>query len=551
MEIQREWKILTPEIHNRKNIIQEILINRGIQDTEHFLNPSISDLLPTNNLTNISKAVKIILEGIRTNKRFGVFYDSADCDGNCAGTIMVKYLLNYTDNIQPIFMLGKKHGLASYGDLMPIVETTDILIVVDSSSEDIAQHKWLKENGVEVIVCDHHDTKERSGYATVINSQFDGYENPQLCGSGVTWKLCLAIDEATGNEYAEDYIDLCAVATIADVMSVAEEYPENRYLVYTGLKNLKNPAIKEIIGKYDFNSTSISYSIAPLFNSAARNSRNDLVVKLLLSDDSKEIKRIIGELKEIKSRQDELIKSTMNNVHFQIKTTDWENNKVVCAFIDSNEHAGVVAGATAAHYCRPAIILHNNPEQEQYKGSMRGFGIDNFKTKILETRLAWSGGHESAAGISIKKDNFDKFIKAINKSLENTEFKLRHEVDVVLKPNQISTQLIEKINEVNLVSGMGFSPIKVAIENITPMNVTVMQGKHCKFSDGQMDFIYWNNADIAKKLEPECDDCGVIVDVIGSLQTSVFRGSHNRQLIVSDIKIKQELKFLMEDDEDE
>ena len=93
-----------------EDIIETILQNRGIKDIDHFLNPQESDLLPLTDFKNIDKAGKIVLDGIKNNSKFGVYWDT-DLDGVTSGTIMTRYLKNFTDNITTYINNGKEHGL--------------------------------------------------------------------------------------------------------------------------------------------------------------------------------------------------------------------------------------------------------------------------------------------------------------------------------------------------------------------------------------------------------------------------------------------------------
>ncbi len=543
--IQKQWNILSriKKVSNYHNIIEYILRLRGVKDIQRFLNPSKKDLIDPFKLSNMKKAVSIILEGIRNNKRFSVFYDAADCDGLCAGTLMMKYLSNYTDNLQYLFVQGKKHGL-KFLDLNNIIATTDILIVVDSSSEDYEQHKYLTEHGVEVVIFDHHEAKP-SNWACIVNSQFDNYENSQLSGAGTTWKGCLAIDMITGNEYAEDYIDLACVGIIGDVMDLSESYPENRYIAKYGFDNLKNTALKTIIGNYDFNGTSVMYSIAPLLNSCARTGNNELAVKFLLEDDHRICKQYLSQIKELKKQQDKEVANIVNNLEFQIRNNGYDKNKVIVGFVESNEFAGLIGNKVSNKYQKPAIILHQPTEEsEELKGSLRSFGLDNFKDIVNSTGLAKAFGHQGAAGVFLNKNNFNSFVVRLNELLKDVEFTLTQEADIVLNPEQITFELIDELEKVNRIVGHNFKPIQIVMEKVEPENAIIMQGKHTKFTFQDIEFIKWNDLELYEQLKVD-PRMYVSLDVMGTLSSNFFRGKKTKQMILSDYKdIEIGLDFL-------
>ena len=537
----KNWIINTNPPYSH-DILSDILKSRNIKDIQHFLNPVEFDLIDPFELKNMKKSVDIILNGIKEQKRFGVFYDAADCDGLCAGQIMRSYLLNYISYIEIFFLEGKQHGI-DHLNLDDVISKVDILIIVDSSSDNFKEQQYLKDNGVEVIIYDHHPSEEKD-IVTVVNCKHGSYLNPELSGGAVTWKACMAIDITTGQEYSIETQDLAGISILADVCNIGEDYPENRYIVKQALGNLENPAIRTIIGKYDFTSTSVLFSIAPIINAAARTSNNKLVIDFLNESNPVRLAEYLRILKEFKEKQDESVENSTNNLEFQIRSLDLKKSKVIYGFTDSNEFAGLIGSKLCNKYNRPAIILHEPKDgDDEYKGSMRGYGVDDFKAIIHKSGKARCFGHVNAAGIRIKVSDFDELIKRLNNLLKDTEFIVKEEADVILKPSDITPKLIEKITEVNKISGHGFKPIAVVIENLEPDGCVLMQNKHSKFVVEGIECIKWNDSNLAKELQPE-EDCSVSVDVLGTLQLSNFAGKKSKQIIIQDYKVKQELDFL-------
>lgn len=540
----KKWNIINKTIHN-DNIVETVLKGRGIKDINHFLNPKETDMLPFNSLSNIDEARDIVLEGIRSNKRFGIFYDAADTDGITAGIIAEKVLSKYTDNIQRIYMIGKKHGLVNL-DLNIIFDNkVEILIIVDSSSDNIKQQEILFKKGITTIILDHHPTEE-SSFATLVNCKLDNYKNPELSGSAVTWKFFTYLDKATNNNYTEKYIDLCAVGLLADVCEVGERYLENRYIVKTGLENLKSPALKIAIGNYDFNSTAILFSIAPLINASARTGNNDLVINFLFEEDIRECEKYLSKLKEIKTEQDKIVEKTFNSLDSQIKSVNLEDKKIIVGFVNEEDYTGLIATQIVSKYMRPAIVLcKDQDEKKGYHGSIRGVGNENLKSTIWETGLAWVGGHESAAGIRVKKENYEELVKVLNEKFKNVDFKITQDVDIILEPEEVTLNMINQISEINKITGQGFKQIVVGMQDIIVNSLSLLQGKHIKWNCKQLEFLYWNHPDLFNQLHAGKDSC-MVVDVLGTLQINVFCGRKVQQLIVNDIKnIQEKLNFLI------
>lgn len=544
VKIQKQWNVLNKSI--KGNIIETILKGRGIKDTSHFLNPRSEDMIDFELLSNIRAARNTVLDGIKYGKRFTVLWDS-DLDGNAGGAITTLHLLNYTNQVNPIINQGKIHGLSGQNG-EDLIATTDILIAVDSLSNEHEHYKTLSDNGVKIICLDHHPSSlESQKYATVVNSQLNDYPNKMLSGSGVALKFALYIDQYTGEEFAEDLYDLAACGLIADMMDIKDSW-ENRYICWRGMNSLKNIGIQEILNNYRFDGQAISYSIAPAINACNRTSNNELAMKLLLTQDKREVKSLVKQIKEIKKQQDALVDENVNDVEFQIRNNLTEQSRVISGFVNDGGFSGLIANKLASKYQMPCIILHENEEEtEVYKGSMRSYGLENFRDVLNQTKLCKALGHEGAAGVIIPKENWSKLIQKINEVLADVEFKVTVEADIELNVKDIAFDLVQKIQQLNLITGTGFKNIQVILKNCPVDKLTLMQSKHTKFENGSVEIIHWNNPRLFEELQ--CDTKGTYktIDVCGSLSISEFAGKEKINLIVSEYgNITEELDFLRE-----
>lgn len=523
--------------------IENILRNRGIKNLKHFLNPLPSDFIPLSKLKRIFEAAEIIIKGIKENKKFTIFYD-CDLDGTAAGTIMRKYLLNFTPNVDIAYSIGKEHGLSSI-NLDNIIQNTDILIAVDSSTGNHKERDYLKQNGVEVIIYDHHDEPNNQNVC-IVNSQFEDYPNKQLSGAGVVWKGCLAIDSLMKTKYALNYVDLAAAGILADVMDVGESYMENRLIITMGFKHLVNVGLKTAIGTYDFNSTSILFSVAPLVNAAIRMRENKIAIDFLFEEEKKQSKKLLKKLKEIKEKQNKLVDISMINLEFQMKQNNSENKKVSFGFVENKGIAGVIATKVCSKFDKPAIVLsYPNPAKDfdKYIGSLRS-NID-FKTIVNNTKLAKSQGHERAAGIEIKKENLEKLLDTLEQKLKNKEFKKVDKFDLLIKAEFLTLNLIKQIEKINRLTGKNFQPINVVLENVVPVDFTIMIKKHIKFNFRDIEFVYWNSIDKIQDFKTTCSGLYRSLSVMGIPQVSYFRGREKKQIMIQDYKdVKDNFEFL-------
>ena len=165
-----------------------------------------------------------------------------DVDGFMSSTLICSYIKKINPDIQITYYLhtGKAHGIDDEIMESLIKNPPDLLIIPDAGSNEMEKNQILSECGVRILVIDHHLTDEPyNPYAIRVNNQIsDGHVNKCLCGTGVTYYFCLAHDAVYGLNYAKDFLDLVAVATIADVMDLRSL--ENRIIVDVGLRNIKN-----------------------------------------------------------------------------------------------------------------------------------------------------------------------------------------------------------------------------------------------------------------------------------------------------------------------
>ncbi len=519
-----------------QEIIDTILENRKIKDVEHFLNPREEDLLPLDSLIKIDNARKIVEQGLDNNKTFGVFFD-VDLDGVSSGTIMTRYLQKYTEKVLTYINTGKAHGLI--GQDLERFNEADILIIVDSLDKDTSQYETLYKKGKQIIVFDHHSIDSNidyDSYVTLVSSQ-RGYSNPNLSGAGVVWKFCKYLDEYFLNDYADEYVDLAACGILADVCSVSEENKENRYIVNEGLKRLKNPAIKKIIGSYEFNSKAILFSVAPLINACCRIGRNNIAMQLFLSDDNKEVLSLKKQLEECKEIQAKELENILPSVYEDFDKQG--DAKVLYTIIDTEYGiSGVIGNKCLEIYNKPMFILKDCGDQ--YRGSMRSVGYEDFMGLCNNTDLAVLHGHEQASGIEIDKENFEEFLETLDWQLLNIEQTTSSDVEVDCEINleDITGTLVDKVKEINKISGAGFKPITFKVVNIIEYGIgSFKQGKHLVITPTDyMQLIEWNT----KANYEELEDCALMnepIEVIGELDSGFFARKYMLKVIISNLKV--------------
>ena len=526
-------------------IIDVILEDRGAEDINALLYPNEDCLIPFKKMKNIDRAAEIILDGIENGKKFLVYFDTDD-DGCSSGAIATRWLRNKGVDVVTYINQGKEHGIASADPA--ILASADILWIVDSIETKMYPYENAFNFGVEqIVITDHHlvsksmqKQMERTGRITLVSSAVD-YPNPSLSGSATTWKLCQYMDWLELEDYSDDLVDFAANGLVADVCDVGVESPENRYIAHKGFNNLVNPALKKINGSYEYNSQAVSFGIAPLVNAANRVNENEKVVQLFLSDDTKEINRLVGDLKQCKETQNLEIADIMPQLEEQAESQ--MDKKVMFFFVETeNEVKGLLGNKLCEKYQRPVLVLSNRigvdeetgeVVRHEYFGSARAVGVPNFKKYIDDTGLAGSGGHENACGVWLDVDVLDDFRNSLEDALKDVEFVQETTVDIQLDLEQVTDDLIKKIKMLNRVSGKGWPAISVMISGIKDYQVGAMSGgKHLKLiaDDGKFLFIKWN-------YDRDWDGLDGELSAIGNLDSGYFGRNYYRQMIMNDFVI--------------
>lgn len=441
-------------------VFDVILEQRGITNPEHFFNPTEDDLLPLDSLLRIEDAFRRVDKAIKEDEKISILFDT-DLDGTSSGAIITRYLKNFTSNIKTYIDEGKQHGLI--GQDIEKFHDVDLLIIVDSLDKDESQYKKLHESGTDIIILDHHAIKEiipYDKYAILVSSQRN-YGNPQLSGAGVTWKFCKYMDEQYLTGYADELADLAACGLVGDMMDMT--VMENRYIVSKGLSKIYNPAIKKIVGGFEFNSNAISFSVAPIINASNRIGKNDIAMKAFIEDDNKILLKYMRELKKCKELQNAEVDKILPNAIQSCE--EQKDKKMIVVFINTDYGiSGLLGNKLLEKYQRPILILKDCGDT--YKGSMRATGVDDFRKICNESGLAKADGHELASGIEIKKELLNEFTLYIEETLSELKSDSVVDVDIQLDISDITRKMVDLIKSIDKISGANFKPIKVYINNI-------------------------------------------------------------------------------------
>ena len=466
---------------------------------------------------------------MKLRSKITVFYD-CDNDGICSGVMMCRYLRDFTDNVHHIiFPRSSGHGLK--GKEIP---DTGLLIIVDSSTNDVAECLALKERGIEVIIIDHHPITTDNPYVTLVNNQDGNYPNTTLSGSGVVLKVLEVMDEQLYEMKHFQYYDLAAVGIIGDMMSLNN--PETRTIIAQGFSDIQNEGIKKIfmsklVDLYTINTMNIAFALVPIINGATRMNQSEKVIELLLCDDPNQIAALAKECIKLNDSRKVKQQVAFDNVQF-----DNTHNIIFCV---ENELAGNMRGLIAANLAnehqKPAIVVSLNEETGTYEGSARGYNTVNFRDILSQSELVFAEGHPNAFGVQVSKDDVDALIEYCNRTLKDTEQVLYYDLEIT--PEEITNQFMEDITILNRITGKDCDAIKVKVNGLSVAERKIMgkNGGNVKLvTEEKINAVKFGVADTY------ADEVGIFdkVDVVGQLQLNKwYNNSRDIKAWVTDVQI--------------
>ena len=453
--------------NNTFNPIETIFENRNI--TKDLFNLDESVIEDYNNFDHMQEGILLLLKHINNNNKILIVPD-CDVDGMTSFAVLYNYIkkvLKY-ENLCYVIHQGKQHGL-SYD----IVIDDDIGLVVmpDASSNDFKQHKSLKDRGIDTLVIDHHDCdKGYSPYAVVINNQLSKkVKNKNGSGALVCYKFIKALDDYLFENKADYFYDIVSLGNVADTMPLYEK--ETRYYVHEGIKKINNSFLKALIeaNQYDldgkYNVDKIGWTIAPKLNGTIRSGNNEEKLKMVeafVSDDYDFCLETANICKNVKTRQDNAVKSALKKIELAISLK--KDDRCIILNVGENlnkSHTGLVAGKIADKYKLPTLLyrgVYNKPNF--IGGSFRGIDSISEDTRldILNSGLVeFSEGHPNAGGWQCNKDNLDKLKEYLNDLYKDKDIVDGKEylVDFILSKDEIDEFIINELAQAEDEFGNG------------------------------------------------------------------------------------------------
>ncbi|MCH8549023.1 MAG: single-stranded-DNA-specific exonuclease RecJ [Balneolaceae bacterium] len=561
---EREESVRTmTEQLNVPREIARLLVLRGINtfdDAKTFFRPEEEELHDPFLMKDMEKGALRLAAAIRNHEKV-LIYGDYDVDGTTATSILYIFLKRFGLDVDYYIphRFKEGYGINPDGIRYAIDHDVNLIVSVDCGITAIEEAKYARENGIDLIICDHHTVGDDIPEAVAVldpkrpdcNYPFDG-----LSGAGVGFKLLQATVTKLGlsDDFPNQFLDLVAISVASDIVPIVDE---NRIMMRRGLQLINTEprtGISALLQQINMNpgqisTSSIVFSIGPRINAAGRMGDATTAVDLMIADDMATAKRLAAQLESVNVKRRTTDSNTMEQA-VELLESRFNVDEISSMVLHHPEwHLGVigiVASRLVDNYHRPAIML--STVEGKVKGSARsvkGFNIYE-ALKQCDDLLEQFGGHEFAAGLTMDADNLDEFRKRIDQiaceCLAENDFLPELEIDSVLKLGNVDTRFWKLLSQFEPFGPGNLRPTFVS-KDVEIVGVpTIVGNGHLKMKVSQngsstFDAIGFNMHEYL----PLIRNCKTDrVDVAYVLEENFWNGNRTIQMRLKDIHVEGE-----------
>ena len=537
-----------------------VLVSRGFDTPEKagaFLSSGTGALLDPMLMPDMKKAADRVRLAITRREHIAVYGDY-DVDGITSTCLLTDFLTKCGANCTWYIpaRLEEGYGLNETAIRGLKAMNVQLIITVDCGITAVREAQLCKSLGIDLVVTDHHECKTElpEAVAVVNPHRHDSeYPFPHLAGVGVAFKLASAVS-GDQMQIFHAYCDLVALGTIADVMPLTNE---NRVLVTSGIAAMQYTRRAGLLALMNecqiapgtVNSSIVGYTLSPRINAAGRMGQVHLAAELFLTDDPATAASLAAQLCRL-NRQRQSVEAEI--YEDAIRMLDGVRNPDAIVLSGESWHQGVVgivASRLAEDYGCPVFLICLSGETG--KASSRSYGgFPLFSTlEQLEGLLENFGGHELAAGFTIRRDKIDDFRREV--SLLAAKYRKAHpegaalELDCQVSPQLLTTANVLALDELEPFGASCPRPLLYMENMVVQQLMEVGGGKHLKLRfmrDGKMlEGIFFSTTARKAAIAP-----GDMVEVAFTPQINEFRGVRSVQLNLTDIRLSADARSVME-----
>lgn len=554
---QGAQKLKESSKYDLPEFVYQFLASQGIETAEaieELVNVGSHMERGVYDLTGIEAFIGFLNE-VKTQGKHLVVLGDYDCDGVCATTLALKVLrevgIDADYYINSRFIEGFGMQVESINNLLKEFPDCQAILTVDNGIVAYDGAEYAKELGIDVFITDHHIGEEKLPDAVgIINpNQFES-KTPfkDICGATVIYKALKAYlyEEDYDIRIAEKYSYLVGIATIGDVMPLRDE---NRYFVKKAIRHINSGHIKEmntfmdVTEKKFIDEMDIGFLLVPMINACGRlDGKPTLAMDFFLEENEEKRAELA---RELKTRNEDRKNLTKKQTDLAISMIDESNVPPVIVSIHEEFHEGIVgiiAGRLKEKYHRPAIVL--SEESHGFKGSARSIEEMHIKDALDEVQKRSSamlgyGGHELAAGLTVKKEQIDVFIRTLeeyaHEILSPTDLIPKIKVDATLSERDLNFRTISILNRFRPF-GQGFPQPNFCIKDVEIKAFKTMgkEDAHAKYeSKEKIAFVDFNGSGRLKQVQNQST-----LSFIGYPSVNEFNGQKSIQVMVHNSQVK-------------
>ena len=538
-------------------VLAELLLRAGLGQGDAaaaFLQPALAGLNDPFLLRNLEAAATRLRQAIAQREQIVVLGDY-DVDGVSSTALLVMILRRF--GLNPRFIVPRRsedgYGLSrSAIDRALEAGKPHLFIALDCGTNSHTETAYLRAQGIDVIVIDHHRSKlEALDHCLLINPHVHSCEMNSdgawrnLCTVGLVFKLCHGLLKqlrADNHPVAfriklRDHLDLVALGTVADLVPLIGE---NRIMARHGLRILQETqrpglrSLMEIAGvkpAQGITPTDISFRLGPRINASGRLADAALSVELLVSDDTGFCAETSRQLDAFNRERQEIERAITEEAERIIEQEFMSHSGVV--LFAENWHPGVVgivAGRVTRKYNRPCVVLGNEGELAKGSGrSVDGVNLVDVLGKCCEHLTSW-GGHPMAVGVALRKLHLDAFragfADAVRAHVGGDIAEARLDIAAWLVPEQITERLMEELDSLHPFGQGNPEPVFGVRGVVLRSAPEIFKEHHFRFNfeDGRGRRLHG----VAWKLAHRCPPVDVPLDLAVELKWNHF---NNRKLL--------------------
>ncbi|MBN2363682.1 single-stranded-DNA-specific exonuclease RecJ [candidate division WOR-3 bacterium] len=531
---------------NVHSVVAKLLLQKSLseEDFDKFLNPDYKNISSPFVFGSMEKAVDRVQKAVRKGERI-IVYGDYDADGVCATAMLTKVLNSAGATAIPFIPNRLEEGYGLCIDNIKKMDEFSLIITVDNGVRSVAEVEFINGQGKEIIITDHHPPGPDLPRAlAIVNPHLENEITP-FAGCGVAFQLIRALDEKLGDVEPEQFLDITAIGTYADIVPLSGD---NRIIVREGLKKIAGQnhagitSLLQIAGRKpeEADEYDLGFVLGPRLNSAGRKGDASAALEILsISEDFKAASMFARELESYNDWRRNEMERIENEAQEMITKTESLPPAIILE--NSNWHLGILglgASRLSENFNKPAILLKKNGDILKGSGRSPGKQFDMIKnlekcSEFLET----FGGHSQAVGVTIKSENFEvfreRFFSLVSIQNDGSTPEKTIEVSGEHTPAFDDFRLF---NDVSRLSPFGYcndKPLFLA-RDVAFADVKVVGSKHLKMllvtKRGKIDSIGFGLGHLADEVRGKCGD------VIYSLSLNVFNGRKKIQANIKDLR---------------